>query len=412
MFARKIFMAIASLFLAMALCYSGTPAMKSIQDYGVLPANSPETNRLNLQKAIDEASVTGAALYVTPVENGYPIASGIKLRKNVSLIGVHGPIGRGTCNVANDGPTGSVFVIKDRNNPFIKVESATQMRGIQFYYPDQSFTDPRKVIKYPATIIMDDASKVEGVTLSCLTFYGEWEAMDFKAKAPNICEQILFEHCYGYPLSGKFISIDRCYDIPRILHCHINPANGREFGRTFSRSIVDSVVEQGTYSYWIEHTDNAVIVDIFTFGTFGGIYLGKETYGQFTSFNFDCVKVGIYKDGGNDFNRDWMISQGSIIANAGTDIHLIHPFIITGYGHTSITNVVAFSGDNHALTNSRSSYDFVKVEGDKPLTLYVSGCRMDNYVSDSPITLDNENARIRLKNCVNKDGEFMDYSNN
>ena len=34
-------------------------------------------------------------------------------------------------------------------------------------------------------------------------------------------------------------------------------------------------------------------MDIFTFGTGGGIRLGAATYGQLTNFNFDCVTVGV-----------------------------------------------------------------------------------------------------------------------
>ena len=68
----------------------------SIQKFGVLPGNKPEVNRDNLQKAIDWASPRGAALYVEPVENPYEIASGLILKKNVFLIGVHGPTTGGT----------------------------------------------------------------------------------------------------------------------------------------------------------------------------------------------------------------------------------------------------------------------------------------------------------------------------
>ena len=42
----------------------------------------------------------------------------------------------------------------------------------------------------------------------------------------------------------------------------------------------------------VEHTDNAQIIDIFTFATYGGIALEPATYGQLTNFNFDCVTVG------------------------------------------------------------------------------------------------------------------------
>ena len=380
----------------------------SIQKFGVLPTNTPQENAVNLQKAIDEMTAKGGALYVTPVEGGYPVATGVVLKKNVSLIGVHGPTGRGTRNRAGNGPTGSLFVITDTLKPFITVESATQIRGIQFWYPQQTFDNPDKIIPYKPTIKMAAEGIIEGVTLSCLSFYGEYMAMDFRTPGKDFCEQILCEHCYGYPLSGQFIAIDRCYDIPRILHCHVNPANMREFGRSFHKNVIDAVVARHTYTYFIDHTDNAQLMDVFTFGIYGGIYLGRETYGQLTNFNLDCVNIGIYKNGSNLKNRNWMISQGAIIANTGARMEDIHPFVIEGTGHTSITNVEAFSGDNGALSNLAASYDFLTVNGNEPLTIALTGCRMTGYTAANPITNHNPKAKIRLVNCVDKNGDFMD----
>ena len=93
----------------------------SIQEFGVLPTNSAAVNRVNLQKAIDSAQVAGLALYVSPVENGYPMDGGLVLKRNVSLVGAHGPTGRGTANADRSGPTGSLFVIRDRENVFLSV---------------------------------------------------------------------------------------------------------------------------------------------------------------------------------------------------------------------------------------------------------------------------------------------------
>lgn len=396
------------LFLILAFTVSANNN-KSIQEFGVLPGNTPEMNRDNLQKAIDWATSTGAALWVEPVANGYPVAGGIRLKKNVSLIGVHGPTGRGTRNPEKAEPVGSLFKITDKSQPFITVESATQIRGIQFWYPEQSHTDSSKIIAYPATIQVDVNQNVQGVTLSCLTFYGEYVAMDFCSTGKKINEQILFEHCYGYPLSGEFIKIDYCYDIPRILHCHINPANMREFGRSFSRDVIDAVIARKSFAYAINHTDNAQMIDVFTFGTYGGAWLGPETYGQLTNFNFDCVTIGIHKMGTQNKNRNWQIAQGSIIANAGATVEEIHPFVIEGEGHTAIVNVEAFSGMNGALTAIGESYDYMLVKGDKKLTVSVVGCRMRNYVSDQPFTVQNPQARIQAVACVDKEEEFYNY---
>lgn len=383
----------------------------SIQEFDVKPENTPGTNKTNLQKAIDWASDRGASLYVTPVDGGYPIQSGIVLKKNVSLVGVHGPTGRGTVNSEGE-PTGSLFVIVDNYDPFITVESATQIRGIQFYYPNQPYNTTDGLKEYPPTIQVSHTRATQGVTLSCLTFYGETFAMDFRAPQNCPCEQILFEHCYGYPLSGQFIAIDYCYDIPRILHCHVNPANQREFGKGYTKAVIDRVVKQRNYTYWINHTDNAQCMDVFTFGNYGGIYFGASTYGQMTNFNFDCVNIGIYKDGDGPFNRVWEVSQGSIIANASVSGNVadIHPVYVTGQGHLSLTNVDCFSGNNPALTNLGKSYDFMTVAGSNYVVVTGVNCRMRNYTADSPINVTNQRAQVSFLNCANKDGNIFNYS--
>lgn len=64
---------------------------KSIRDFNVLPKNDPSTNKENLQMAIDWASKTGSALFVEPSDQPYHVQGGLILKKNVSLLGVHGP---------------------------------------------------------------------------------------------------------------------------------------------------------------------------------------------------------------------------------------------------------------------------------------------------------------------------------
>ncbi len=392
--------AVGLLLLGCALIHA--QGWQSVQAVGVLPTNSSDVNRQNLQAAIDRMSPLGGVLYVEPAEGGYPMDGGLILRRNVSLVGAHGPTGRGTALPDRSGPTGSLFVIRDQSQPFLTVESATQVRGIQFYYPEQAWQDDSRIIPYPPTIQLSQRQPVQGVTLSALTFYGEYMAMDFRAHAPHACEQILFEHCYGYPLSGTFIAIDRCYDVPRILHCHVNPANMREFRRSFSRSVIDSVVRRKTFTYWIDNTDNAQLIDLFTFGVYGGIYLGRETYGQLTNFNFDCVGVGIHKLGSQWKNRNWQIAQGSIIANTGERLEDVHPILIEGLGHTSLTNVEAFSGGNPALTNLEASWDFITVRDSA--TVVLTACRMQGYKADSPIHAE-PGTHVQAIGCLGRDNQ-------
>src|SRR5882762_2771398 len=374
--------------------------MKSIRDFGVLPNNPPDLNKANLQMAIDWASPRGAALYVEPDDEPYRVTGGLVLKMNASLVGVHGPVGRGTKHPTKAQPVGSVIATLDEKEPLLTVEGATQVRGIQFWYPKQTLANAERIVAYPPTIQASRTTSAQGVTLSSLTFYGEYVAMDFKCSATLICEQVLIEHCYGYPLSGEFVRIDHCYDIPRILHCHVNPANKRSFAAGYSKSVVDAVVGRGTFAYAIDHTDDAQVIDVFTFGTGGGIRLGAASYGQLTNFNFDCVAVGIHKLGDRDFNRNWQIAQGSITANAGPRLADVHPVIVEGQGHTAMTNVEAFSGDNGALTNFGASHDFMLVRGDRRLTVSVVGSRMRNYQAADPITCENPRALVRMVACV------------
>lgn len=386
---------------------AGTSPLRSIRDFGVTPTNTAAANREALQRAIDWAASQGAGLWVEPSDEPYPVESGLILRQNASLVGVHGPVGRGTRHPTRPQPVGSVFRIEDDRAPFLTVEGATQVRGVQFWYARQTLDDPAKVIAYPPTIQVSKTRSAQGVTLSSLTFYGEYVAMDFRSAREHPCEQILFEHCYGYPLSGEFIRIDYCYDIPRVLHCHVNPANLRYFRGGYSRAVIDSVVARKTFTFWIDHTDNAVLMDLFTFGAYGGVYLGPASYGQLTNFNLDCVTIGIHKLGDGTFNRNWQIAQGSIIANTGGAVEDVHPIVIEGQGHTALSQVEAFSGGNAALTTLNKSQDFLWVRGDKRLTVSLVGCRMRNYVGAEPITRSNPKARIQAVACVDRDEAWV-----
>ena len=377
-------------------------ALRSIRSFGVLPENTAAENGNHLQKAIDWAGERGAALFVEPSDEPYRVRSGIVLKANASLLGVHGPVGRGTRHPEKAQPVGSVFAIEDDSQPFITVQAATQIRGIQFWYPKQTVRDANNIIAYPPTIQASQTTLAQGVTLACLTFFGEYLAMDFNAPRNRACEQILIEHCYGYPLSGTFIRIDHCYDIPRILHCHVNPANRRFIDNGHSSEVIDAVMANRSFCYIVNGTDNAQLMDVFAFGTWGGVYLGPETYGQLTNFNLDCVAVGIHKRGSNNFNRNWQIIQGSIIANAGAPLQEIHPIIIEGQGHTSIANVECFSGSNQALTTVGNCQDFLLIRGEERLTVSLMGCRMRDYVADDPITNENSAAIVQAVACIDK----------
>ena len=386
-------------------------AIKTSSVFGLRSDQSAPANRKALQNAIDWASSCGGMVFIEPTDEPYAVESGVVLRQNASLIGVNAAVPRGTSHPQKPQPVGSVFRIESEDQPFITVESATQLRGLQFWYPAQTRTNPTKVIEYPPTVARSPSKPVFGVNLIDLTFFGDFMTFDFtspKANEGKITELIRVEHCYAYPLSGRFFDLTHCYDIPRVLHCHVNPAIRRLIDGDLKRDVIDSVIARKTYAYRIDRTDNAQLMDLFTFGTYGGIWLGEATYGQLTNFNLDCVVNGIYKGGDSQFNRNWQIAQGSIIANCGKTVHDNHPIIIEGKGHTTLSAVESFSGPNGAITTPTIpvdgkdltlSQDYLCINGSEELTISLLGCRMAHYYADDPITINNPNAQVIAQAC-------------
>ncbi len=379
--------------------------MRSIRDFGVLPGRAPEGNARDLQDAIDWASARGGELYVDPSAEPYPVAGGVVLRENVSLLGANGPVGRGTTHPRKSQPNGSVFALEDESRPFLSVESASRIGGIQFWYPNQSLDDASTVIEYPPTIQVSGGAAACGVTFSNLTFYGEFTAFDFAANASHPCELVLWEHCYGYPLSGQFIRLAHCRDVARILHCHVSPWNQRLIRGGFSPEVVDSVVGRGNFSYSIDEAENVQLTGVFGFGSYGGARFGPASSGQISQFGFRGVTVGIEKRGEVARNRTWMVTQGAIVANAGYDVALIHPVVVEGGGHLGLSNVEAYSEENTAVgTASEASADFLRIRGNEALSVALSGCRMSGYESDDPIVIENPQASVRALGCIDRDG--------
>jgi hypothetical protein len=171
---------------------------RSIRDFGVAATNMPALNKAALQRAIDWAAPRGAALFVEPSDEPYPVDGGLILKRNVSLVGVHDRRTRHASSFTPK-PVGSASG-SGQTQPFLTVEGATQVRGLQFWYPRQASTIRRKSsnIRPPSK----SHARPAGCDASCLVSTGV--AMDFNAARASPANRF-FEHLYGYPLGGEFI---------------------------------------------------------------------------------------------------------------------------------------------------------------------------------------------------------------
>jgi len=378
-----------------------TDDLISIETFGVKTTNPASVNTTNMQLAINWAASRGRALYVPATDKGYPMNGGLILKKNVSLIGTHSPTaGNGTVSEKKDHPVGSTFVITDTENAFMYLESATQISGIQFYYPNQGYKKAEDIIEYPPTLKLSQTSGPQGVTLTDLSFYGEYTTMDFLSVSTRPCEQILIQNCYGFPLSGIFVQLNYCYDIPRVLHSHIHMNNQEAFGKTYGKSVLDKIANSNNYAYWFNNIDNLVLMDISTDCSCGGVYLGGNTYGQLTQFSFTNVQCGIWRTSNSSFNRTWLIADGVIAPNVASKVDDVHGMIIMGVkSFTSLVNVSTYAATTDRLTNLGTYKDFAYIGGSSKLTVAMTGCSMEGFAGSQPITVDNSSAQYRMTNC-------------
>jgi hypothetical protein len=51
----------------------------------------------------------------------------------------------------------------------------------------------------------------------------------------------------------------------------------------------------------------------------------------------------------------------------------------------------------------------MRIKGDKKLTVTIAGCRMRNYVSDLPITIENKNAVVQVVVCIDENENLCNY---
>ena len=103
---------------------------------------------------------------------------------------------------------------------------------------------------------------------------------------------------------------------------------------------------------------------------------------------------------------DWATTSGSALyVKPAEDPYHIDGGIILKKNVSLIgVNGPTPRGTVHPTKNQ--SWDFLLVKGDKKLTISIFGSRMRNYVSDKPISIENNLAVIQAVACVDKNEDL------
>jgi hypothetical protein len=101
--------------------------------------------------------------------------------------------------------------------PFIMLHSASHLRGLIVFYPEQVLPDEKakEPVAFPWTIRGDG----DNCTITATLLINPYQAVDFGTRA---CGRHLIDGLYGQPLkTGLFI--DKCFDVGRVSNVHFWP---------------------------------------------------------------------------------------------------------------------------------------------------------------------------------------------
>lgn len=357
--------------------------------HGVSASNSAAENKAALQALIDTltAGNGGTILLTEPIE----ITSGILLKVGVKLKGNNDsafkgstPVGGGI-RTSGATPSGAVMMIRDSVNSAVSMYSNTSVEGICFYYPDQDYatTNPATIVAYPPTIQSVDGA--QSMSVRRCTFIGETMAMYFIGTGLGDLE---IDLCYGYSLSGRFICINNCFDIPRITRCHVNPGVGINFtppvnggGLPFSLQIVDYVATNpGVGAYWITNTDEFMISQCFVFGVETGLIIGSS-YGTAVQCQFDMVHTGVNViiEAPQSFVN--LIGVNVLLGSGDKTTRSAFKVNANAAGAVIMTNCGASNGTNAVVPSSADldSNAFLRVTGTSATRIHMTAPRLANY---------------------------------
>lgn len=290
-----------------------------------------------IQKALNLAQYVGGSVVIKPTIEGYLINGNLTVPKFVSIIG---DIGRAAVNtpydvVTNVDNTGPTFLITNITNPAISmVGGGSAIRGIRFYYPNQTDTNPP--IVYPSTIFLNTGAG--DVTIENCVFVNAYIGID----AYRNHQRLNVRNCVMWCMKTN-IQIDLSSDVDRIENVQIWPLWSKDISTGKSMEYI----QNNGIGIKIARADNIILRGLFVIEQSIGLFLTSSVngtaYGVLTDSSFESNTINIKIDALNAQNSFSITNCKFSIAN---DL----PLITSGYG------IVTNSTTNGNLMISNSAF--------------------------------------------------------
>lgn len=338
----------------------------TFEGFGVAANKTAAENKVALQAALDYISDNnGGVIHMT---DKYPMNGPINAPCNVKIVGTawsdfKGPgtqdggiTARPEHTDTPDIPALASFEITDTVNSIFVLSAVTgfTLSGVGFNYPNQPIgttTPSSSLIHYPPTIY--GGTYVIEITLEKLWFVGAWSMIEFT----DTCADLFIDKVYGYPLSGRGISIKNCVDISRMRDCLFSPGMGNSF-RTFpttgqvftSHSVEVALFVMNSSLAFIEweNTDEFMMSGCFAF-SYPTFIKVTNSYGTIVQCPADIGRVGLDLNCGQP-TKAINVYGFSCIGSAGDDPATRDMVVIRGdgyynfYGISPKLGITAYAG--------------------------------------------------------------------
>jgi hypothetical protein len=252
----------------------------SVLDFGADPTGAADCSveinaALTYAGSITASKVNHTAVYLP---SGAYWASNLEIPLGVVLYG--------------DGPGCSQIICKDLVNPAVKMNDYTTVKGITFYYPNQTTTGTPTV--YPKTFANGTTTPGSyGVIENCRAN----GAYDFIVLTGNT--RFTIRDCDGLPLHYG-ISLDTFLDAVTIDNVHFN-GSFTSYGATTLAWVFNNA-----YAFNLKRVDQPKLSNIFALGYLHGMWLeggapsGSANMVEICNFGFDLCKTPIYMSAHQD----------------------------------------------------------------------------------------------------------------
>ncbi len=244
---------------------------------------------VQINAAIDALAASNAGGTVILAVANYHITNDIIIHPFITLEGANRPWSdQGWANTIFDPSEEQCarFIISSAYTAIypIKMEAASHVKNIQFFYPDQATNAAPTAYQAAITLIMKGSLGPNECSIVGIDFYNAYYAIN----ATVTHGRLVVTDCIGWPLS-RGIYEDENYDCSYYNRIHFNPGNAGNPGSTLQAWVFGNGI-----AFQFDLSDGSMMSDCFAFGYQRGLFMSGTNGMHVIGSGMDGCSVPVY----------------------------------------------------------------------------------------------------------------------